>query len=160
MIHAAGAPGGGTSARPKALVVLVNTKRPTPAATASSSRVSVPVTFVSTKAWRECEPTCGLCSVAACTTASAPASERRTSARSATEPDHAGGRGGEHVETEDVVAARAQDAHERVAEMPGAARDEDPHGAEPTSAWMVGAPAARVRRASSAFTRRGHSGPP
>ena len=48
MIQAAGAPGGGASATPKALVVLVKTKGPTPAATAASSRVRVPVTFVST----------------------------------------------------------------------------------------------------------------
>ena len=72
VIHAAGAPGGGVSARPKALVVLVKTNRDAPAATASSSRFSVPVTLVSTNAWRSCEPTCGLCSVAAWSTASAP----------------------------------------------------------------------------------------
>ena len=39
---------------------------------ASSSRFSVPVTLVSTNSWRLCEPTCGLCSVAACSTASTP----------------------------------------------------------------------------------------
>ncbi len=86
VIQAAGASGGGVSARPNALVVLVNTNRPTPAATASSSRFSVPVTFVSTNSCRVWEPTCGLCSVAACTTASAPRTASRTSARSATEP--------------------------------------------------------------------------
>ena len=61
---AAGSPGSGVSARPKTLVVLVNTKLPTPAATASSRSVSVPVTLVSTKARRSCDPTCGLWSVA------------------------------------------------------------------------------------------------
>ena len=86
VIQAAGAPGGGTSARPNALVVLVKTKRPTPAATDSSSRFSVPVRLVSTKSCRVWEPTCGLCSVAACRTASTPCSASRTSARSATEP--------------------------------------------------------------------------
>ena len=50
--QAAGAPGGGVSASPNALVVLVKTKAATPAATASSSRLSVPVTLVSTKSWR------------------------------------------------------------------------------------------------------------
>ena len=86
VIHAAGSPGPGVSARPNALVVLVNTKLPTPAATASSSSVSVPVTLVSTNACLPCEPTCGLCSVAACSTAAAPATQSRTSARSATDP--------------------------------------------------------------------------
>src|SRR5215204_6865081 len=86
VIHAAGAPGGGASARPNALVVLVNTNRSTPAATASSSSVSVPVTFVSTKSRHACEPTCGLCSVAACSTAPTPSIALRTSSRSATEP--------------------------------------------------------------------------
>ena len=86
VIQAAGAPGGGVSARPKALVVLVNTKREAPAATASSRRFSVPVTLVSTKSWRVCEPTWGLWSVAAWMTASAPATASRTSGRSATEP--------------------------------------------------------------------------
>ena len=50
VIHAAGCPGGGVNARPNVLVVLVNTKLCTPAATASSSRCSVPVMLVSTKA--------------------------------------------------------------------------------------------------------------
>src|SRR5918992_3125015 len=86
VIQPAGAPGGGVSARPKALVVLVKTNRPTPAATASSSRLSVPVTFVSTNSCRRCVPTCGLCSVAACRTASAPSTARRTQSRSAIEP--------------------------------------------------------------------------
>src|SRR5690242_4967756 len=86
VIHAAGAPGAGVSARPKALVVLVNTNLPTPAATASWSRVSVPVMFVSTKSWRLCEPTCGLCNVAGCSTAPTPARQPRTVSRSAMEP--------------------------------------------------------------------------
>ena len=86
VIHAAGSPAAGVSARPNALVVLVNTKLPTPAATASSSSVSVPVTLVSTNSCLRWEPTCGLCSVAECTTASAPATHSRTTARSATDP--------------------------------------------------------------------------
>src|SRR5262249_48504932 len=86
VIHAAGASGAGASARPKALVVLVNTKLPTPAATASWSSVSVPVMLVSTKSWRLCEPTCGLCSVAGCSTAPTPARQPRTVSRSAMEP--------------------------------------------------------------------------
>ena len=44
----AGLPGGGFSASPKALVVLVWMKAPTPASAASSNRLSVPVTLVST----------------------------------------------------------------------------------------------------------------
>ena len=52
LIQAAADPGEGTSARPKALVVLVKTKRVTPAATASSKRTAVPITFVSINAWR------------------------------------------------------------------------------------------------------------
>ena len=42
--------------------------------------------FVSTNAWRSCEPMCGLCSVAVCSTASTPARHSRTSSRSAIEP--------------------------------------------------------------------------
>src|SRR3954449_6290449 len=86
VIHAAGSPAPGVSARPNALVVLVNTNRPTPAATASSSRVSVPVMFVSTNAPRPRVPTCGLCSVAACRTASAPRTHARTHSPSVTDP--------------------------------------------------------------------------
>ena len=41
--------------------MLVKTKRPTPAATDSSSSTSVPVTFVSTNGCRGWDPTCGLC---------------------------------------------------------------------------------------------------
>src|SRR5215217_7295477 len=86
VIHAAGAPGGGVSARPNVLVVLVNTKRPTPPATASSSRLSVPVMLVSTNAGRSCEPTWGLWRVAAWRIASTPRTHSRTTARSAIEP--------------------------------------------------------------------------
>src|SRR5580692_2768551 len=86
VIQAAGSPGSGVSARPNALVVLVNTKLPTPAATASSSSVSVPLTVVSTNACLPCEPTWGLCSVAVCRTASTPARLWRTTARSVTDP--------------------------------------------------------------------------
>ena len=86
VIHAAGAPGGGASARPNALVVLVNTKAPVPAATASSSRLTVAVMFASTKSRRAWLPTCGLCSVAACSTASTPATARRATSRSASDP--------------------------------------------------------------------------
>ena len=74
------------SARPKVLVVLVNTKLRTPAVAASWSRVSVPVMLMSTKSWRLCEPTCGLCSVAGCSTAPTPARQPRTVTRSAMEP--------------------------------------------------------------------------
>ena len=65
VIQAAGSPSAGLSARPKALVVLVKMKHPTPAATASSRRLSVPVMLVATKSGRPCEPTCGLWRVAA-----------------------------------------------------------------------------------------------
>src|SRR3954451_23394621 len=85
VIQAAGSPSTGVSARPNALVVLVWTNAPTPAATASSSRTNVPVTFVSTNACREWDIMCGLCSVAACSTASAPATAARTAARSVTD---------------------------------------------------------------------------
>jgi hypothetical protein len=67
-------------------VVLVNTKLSTPAATDSSSRLSVPVTFVSTNACRSCEPTCGLCRVAGCSTARTPDRHARTTSRSAIDP--------------------------------------------------------------------------
>src|SRR4051812_4363709 len=85
VIQAAGAPSTGVSARPNALVVLVWTNVPTPAATASSRTTSVPVTFVSTNACRGWDITCGLCSVAVCRTASAPAIADRTAGRSTTD---------------------------------------------------------------------------
>jgi hypothetical protein len=47
--HAAGASAGGARASPRTLVVLVKMNESTPAAAASSSRLSVPVTLVSTK---------------------------------------------------------------------------------------------------------------
>ncbi len=86
MIHAAGSPGPGLNARPNALVVLVNTKLRTPAATDSSSSTSVPVMLVCTNDWRSCDPTCGLCSVAACKTACTPGKLFRTRSRSVIEP--------------------------------------------------------------------------
>src|SRR3954469_16259400 len=82
VIQAAGAPSSGVRARPNALVVLVATNAPTPAATASSSSTSVPVTLVSTNSSRECDPTCGLWRGAVCRTASTPAIAARTAARS------------------------------------------------------------------------------
>ena len=84
--QAAGAPGAGVSARPNALVLLVKTKPRTPALAASSSSVSVPLTLASTNACLLCEPTCGLWSVAVCRTVPAPATHRRATAGSATEP--------------------------------------------------------------------------
>ena len=86
VIQAAGAPAGGVSASPKVLVVLVKMKARTCRAAAASSRFSVPVTFTSTKAWRPWVATCGLCSVAACSTAVTPRMHRSTTARSAIEP--------------------------------------------------------------------------
>ena len=86
VIHAAGSCSAGVSARPNALVVLVNRNRLTFAATASSSRFSVPVMFVSTKSARPWDSTCGLWSVAVCTTASTPDMAWRTTARSAIDP--------------------------------------------------------------------------
>src|SRR3954454_2467287 len=84
--QAAGAPGGAVRARPNVVVEDVKTNRLTPAATASSSRLSVPVTFVATKSRRGWESTWGLWSVAAWMTASTPSIDRCTSARSATDP--------------------------------------------------------------------------
>jgi len=62
--QAAAAPGNGVEARRNTLVVLVKTNAAALAAAASSSRFNVPVTLTSTKAWRPCVTTCGLCSVA------------------------------------------------------------------------------------------------
>jgi len=86
VIHAAGSGGAGSSAAPKALVVLVKTKQPTAADTASSRRTRVPVTFVSTNAWAAWVATCGLWSVAACATAPAPRRHSRTNGRSTIDP--------------------------------------------------------------------------
>jgi hypothetical protein len=74
------------SAAPKALVVLVKMKQPTPAATASSSRISVPVMLVSTKAWAVWVATCGLCRVAVWMIAVAPCMQSRTKSRSQIDP--------------------------------------------------------------------------
>src|SRR5882757_8641876 len=84
--QAAGAPGGGVSARPKALVVLVKTKAPRPSAAAASNRLRVPVTLVSTKSCRERVATCGLWRVAVWITASAPRTHRFTTSRSVIDP--------------------------------------------------------------------------
>ena len=130
MIHAAGSPGFGVSARPKALVVLVKMKRLTFAATDSSRRFSVPVTLVSMNSWRLCEPTWGLCSVAVCRTASMPsrhaAHERTVDDRA----DDVGEGAGQDVEPDDLGAVCAQHAHEAFAEVAGAAGDQDAHGSE------------------------------
>src|SRR5262249_13825494 len=86
VIHAAGAPSGGDSARPKALVVLVYIKDRTLAETASSRSDSVPVMFVSTKSCGECVMTWGLCSVAVWMTASVCLIHCLTKSRSRTDP--------------------------------------------------------------------------
>ena len=127
VIQVAGAPGGGVSARPNALVVLVKTKRETPAATASSSRLSVPVTLVATNS-------------AAVVRADVRLVQRRG-------VEHGVGAGDglahelavgdradvlrvrrrQHVEPGDLVALGAEDAHERLAEVARAAGDEEAH---------------------------------
>ena len=71
---------------PNTLVELVRTNARTPTRSASSSSVNVPVTLVSTNCWRVCVARCGLCSVAAWKTTSAPRIASRTHAGSATEP--------------------------------------------------------------------------
>jgi hypothetical protein len=60
VIHTAGASPAGLSAIPNVLVVLTNTKLPTPASADASSRVVVPEMFVSMKAWVGWLATCGL----------------------------------------------------------------------------------------------------
>src|SRR5262249_26126644 len=62
------------------------TKARTPPDTAASRRFNVPVTLVSTKSWRECVATCGLCSVAACSTCVTPNMHSETTPRSTIEP--------------------------------------------------------------------------
>ncbi len=46
---------------------------------------------------------------------------------------HRRGRRSEHVESHDVVAPLAQHRHQRLAEVSGAARDQDPHGPKASS---------------------------
>src|SRR5260370_7418839 len=84
--HAAGSPDGGTSASPNTLVVLVQTNAVTPEATASSSRLSVPVMLTSTKSWRLWVPTGGLSRAAVCNTAPTPFMQRPTKQRSVIGP--------------------------------------------------------------------------
>src|SRR6202035_5182170 len=86
VIHAAGSPSAGASARPNVLVVLMKMTLLRFAATACSSTVRVPATFVSTNSTRLCEPMCGLWSVAEWITASMPATLSRTKSGSAIEP--------------------------------------------------------------------------
>src|SRR5262245_21459236 len=86
VIQAAGAPAGGTRASPNTLVVLVNTNDPTFAAAASSNRLSVPETLMSTKSCWLWVATCGLCKVAAWKTASTSRMQGLTQARSTIEP--------------------------------------------------------------------------
>src|SRR3954466_3906888 len=124
-IHTAGRPGAGLSALPKALVLLVNTTLRAPASAAASSTVSVPVTLVSTKSWRPCEPTCGVWRVqgrggqdvvgAVESAADGVAVVDRA--------DDAGERRGEHVEADHVVALVPQGGGECLAEVTGSARD-------------------------------------
>ena len=107
VIHAAGAPGGGVSARPNALVVLVKTKRPTPAATASSSRFSVPVTFVSTNSCAAVGADVRLVQRRGVQDrVHALARSARTHGAVGDRADHVGERRREHVEPDDVVALR------------------------------------------------------
>ena len=127
MIHAAGAPVAGVSARPKALVVLVKTNRSTPAATDSSSRLSVAVTLASMNSWRVWEPTCGLCSVAVWSHG-VDALQRAPGDRAVGEiADDPRCTRRQDVEPIDTRRPRAEDAHERFAEVAGASRDEDRH---------------------------------
>lgn len=85
-IHLAAWPGACAIASPNVLVVLVCTNAPTPARVASSSSTNVPVTLVSTKSCRLWVTTCGLCSVAVCSTARTPVIASRTTPRSTIEP--------------------------------------------------------------------------
>ena len=128
MIHAAGAPGGGASARPNALVVLVNTKR----ADAGRDRLLEQVERAGDVRVDEVLP--GVASRRAACAASRRAAPRRrpATARRATlavgeRPDEVGVGRGQQVGAADVLAGVAQDADERLAEMARAARDEDPH---------------------------------
>src|SRR3954471_12477084 len=84
--HTAACPASERSCEPNALVVLVKTKLRTPAATAASSRLSVPVTLVSMKACLLWVATCGLCSVAVWITAVTPSIWRRAKSESTIEP--------------------------------------------------------------------------
>ena len=130
VIQAAGAPGGGVSARPNALVVLVKTKREAPAATASSSRLSVPVRLVSTKSCAAVRADVRLVQrrgvehgVGALHRL---AHERAVGDRA----DDGRVRRREHVEPDDLVPLGAEDADERLAEMPRAAGHEQSHAAD------------------------------
>ena len=76
--------------------------RPRPPPRAASS---VPVTLVSTNAWRACEPTCGLCSVAACSDGvDARASRARTQLAVGDRADDARLGRRQDVEPDDLVA--------------------------------------------------------
>jgi hypothetical protein len=127
VIQFAGWPGADASAAPNALVVLVNTKAATPAATDSSSSASVPLTFVSTNCCAECVTMCGLCSVAAWITARTPRSASRSSSRSVTLPTWSVYGEGLHVHAHGGPPLGAKRADQRLAEVPGAAGDQDAH---------------------------------
>ena len=118
---------GGLSASPKALVVLVMTKLSTPAREASSSRMSVPSTFVSTNSSRPCVATCGLCRVAAWRTAASAGQAARDKRPVGDRPDDVGEGPGNDVEPDGLAPCPAQRAHQRFAEMPRTSGDENGH---------------------------------
>ena len=90
--------------------------------------------FVSTKSWRRCVATCGLCSVAACSTASTPCMHASTTARSAMEPTTFVN-GERRMSTPTASCGPpAQRAHQRFAEVTRAAGDQDLHARQQSTA--------------------------
>ena len=126
-IHAAGAPGGGASARPNALVVLREHERARPGrdrlleqvdrggdvrVDEVAPRVAADVRLVQRRGVQH------------------RVDARDRAARDVAvgeRPDEVGVGRGQEVGAADVLARVAQDADERLAEMARAARDEDPH---------------------------------
>ena len=91
----------------------------------------MPVRFVSTNSWRLCEPTCGLCSVAVCSTASTPRIAARHRRPVGDRADDVRVRRRQHVDAHGI----GERAHQRLAEVPGAAGDQDPHPLNHYVAW-------------------------
>src|SRR5579883_110995 len=126
--HAAGAPGGGVNARPNALVVLVNTNAETPAAVASSSRLSVPVMLASMNSCRvsrDVRFVQGGGVNHGTGTRYAPLDEVAVGHRT-----DVGGEGRYHpINAHDLIRHVLQAANKALAQVPAAARDHNLHAA-------------------------------
>jgi hypothetical protein len=151
--QAAGASATGLSASPKVLVVLVKTKAVTCLATASSRRRRVPVMFVSTKLLSGVRGHVGLVQRGRVQDR-VDAAHGALDLRPIDDGAHARGEWRRHqVQADDLVATGLERADQRLAEMPGAAGDEDSHGALPPDPASHAEPGRAARCRLSSISR-------